>query len=490
MSRVQTLEIIDIPVERIMPSPYQPRIDFDLEELRGSIIKYGIIDPLKVRKVGDRWELVDGERRWRIAKQEGIKSVPCIVSEYSDEEADALAWRFNTERKEYSLEERAKHFRKHQEEGMSGAAIGRIHGYSRQQVNRLLAIFRLPEKYQNYLWIGEFAYKKYQYLYLKGLISFEGGTLVPDVIGIIDEAIERRLVQREFENVVDDYMSDLERRQVEEARKAATQLEASKNREEKAREALGEPEVKEPETSEELEEAAKALMEEAKRRKTPEQILEEKREKVKGSLLTGKGNAVSRIEKAKELGIDTEWMEEELEKIKNKMSFSPDDALLDSKGLKKQVNELIKRFQEGQREAELREKLTREAREKAEEDLLKDEDFLRKAAELAPIDERPVKEAPLIASMPEEFEAVRERLNETQEWIRTTLERPEVKERGKLFRNWLAHTTLHEAVHSASCPECGADWTKLRWECHGFNIEESFEKASDAYQESMKGVKT
>lgn len=490
MSRVQTLEVIDIPVERIIPSPYQPRIDFDLEELRGSIIKYGIIDPLKVRKVGDSWELVDGERRWRIAKQEGIKSVPCIVSEYSDEDADALAWRFNTERKEYSLEERAKHFRKHQEEGMSGAAIGRIHGYSRQQVNKLLAIFRLPEKYQIYLWTGEFALAKYQYLYLKGIMN-DSGNMLPEVIKIIDESVERRMIQREFENVVDGYLSDLEKRQVEEAGKVATQLEASKNREEKAREALGEPEVKEPETSEEFEEAAKALMEEAKRRKSPEQILEEKLEKVKGSLLTGKGNIVSRIEKAKELGIDTEWMEEEVEKIKNKMSFSPDGALLDSKVLKKQVNELIKRFQEGQKEAELREKLMREAREKAEEDLLKDEDFLKKAAELAPIDESPpVKEAPLIASMPEEFEAVRERLNETQEWIRATLERPEVIKRGKLFRNWLAHTTLHEAAHSASCPECGADWTKLRWECHNFDIEESFEKARDAYQESMKGEKT
>ena len=57
MSQTQVLEIVEIPTDKIKPSPYQPRLDFDLEELRGSIIRYGIRDPLKVRKVGDSWEI-------------------------------------------------------------------------------------------------------------------------------------------------------------------------------------------------------------------------------------------------------------------------------------------------------------------------------------------------------------------------------------------------------------------------------------------------
>jgi len=72
------------------------------------------------------------------------------------------------------------------------------------------------------------------------------------------------------------------------------------------------------------------------------QISEEKKEKTREVLVT----VVSRIEKAKELGVDTKWMEEKLEKIKNEMSFYPDDALLDSRELKRQVNELIERVQE------------------------------------------------------------------------------------------------------------------------------------------------
>lgn len=87
----------------------------------------------------------------------------------------------------------------------------------------------------------------------------------------MDEAVERRLTQRVFENVVDAYLSELEKRKVEEAKKVAAKLEAAKQRETKAKEALGEPEVKPPETPEEFEEAAEALRREAERRKTEEQ---------------------------------------------------------------------------------------------------------------------------------------------------------------------------------------------------------------------------
>ncbi len=57
---------LHIRVDEIRPSPYQPRIYFDLEELRGDILKNGLRDPIKVRRVGDHYEIVDGERRYKI----------------------------------------------------------------------------------------------------------------------------------------------------------------------------------------------------------------------------------------------------------------------------------------------------------------------------------------------------------------------------------------------------------------------------------------
>jgi len=388
MSQTQTLEIVNIPVDKIKPSPYQPRLDFDLEELRGSIIQYGIRDPLKVRKVGDYWEIIDGERRWRIAQQEGLKTVPCLILDYSDEEADALSWRFNTERKDYSVEEKAKHFHEHQLEGMSARAIAQIHGYSHQTIASYLSIFRLPEKFQNYVWAGAFSFQKFEYLYEKGLLN--GSTVTPPThaIMLIQQSIDQDLKQKEFEQVVDDFILDLKEKQVEAAKKATATIEVSQRRVEKAKEEIGEPEVKEPETSEEFEEAARVLREEAKKRKTPEQILQEKREKARNALLNGKGNILSKLEKAKGYGIDTSKFEERLGELKVKIDSDPEVALKESKELKTEIDKAIKDFKEEERikrleeerkkiEAETKQKIEAEAKAKAREELLSDTRFVR-----------------------------------------------------------------------------------------------------------------
>lgn len=369
MSQV-ALEILEIPVKSIKPSPYQPRLDFDLGDIRDSIKTYGIRDPLKVRKLGDNWELIDGERRLRIAIQEGMKTVPCIISEYSDEEADAISWRLNTERKQYSLEERAKHFRKHQKEDkLNDVAIGRIHGYSGRHINRLLAIFRLPDKYINHLWTGKFAYNKFAYLWEKGLINSEGETVVPDIINLLElsieqipdenEAVKRQLTERQFQNIVDDYLADSEKREIEEALKAAFKLENSKNIEAKARDKLGQPDVKPPETSEELEKAGKALIKEAKKRKTPEQKHKETVAAVLKSLLSGKANVPSKLEKAKELGLDTTEFEDRTEHIKSNVEIDPE-------GMKEAVNKLKKDIDKARKDREAEIKIE-EKREKARE---------------------------------------------------------------------------------------------------------------------------
>lgn len=395
MSQTQTLEIVEIPVDKIRPSPYQPRLDFDLEELRGSIIKYGIRDPLKVRWVEDHWELIDGERRWRIAKQESMKTVPCLVLNYTDEEADALAWRFNVERKDYSLEEKAKHFKKHQNEGMSARGIANIHGINHVEVSRLLAIFRLPEKYRNYIWTREFSAVNYRYLHEKGLMGSESVTMVTQ---IIDESVERRLTQREFEKVIDDYIGDLEKKHVEEAKKAAAKIEASKEREGKTREALGEPEVTPPETPEDFERAAKALKKEAERRKTPEQRAEEKRQKLITQARKSLNSLLKKIDGASNI-VDVSSFRERFIELERSLEQNPSEVKEQLIALGKEVTEAKKQRQkeieeekrkkreEEQRhrlEEEMRRKLEEEkrrieeeAKAKAREELLRDTEFIR-----------------------------------------------------------------------------------------------------------------
>lgn len=162
---------MEIPIDKIKPSPHQPRLSFDLEDIRGSIKKYGILDSLIVRKKDGYYELIDGERRWRVAMQEGYKTVPCDIVDVDNETADRMVWNINTLRKNYTVEERARHFKKHQDEGMSARAIARIHGYSHMTVSAYLSIFRLPKECHQYVWDGKFGVAKIQRLYERGLLN-------------------------------------------------------------------------------------------------------------------------------------------------------------------------------------------------------------------------------------------------------------------------------------------------------------------------------
>ena len=84
--------LLELPPSAIRPNPRQPREIFEEEGLRqlsASIRRVGILQPLTVRKCGEDWELVAGERRLRAAKMAGLRTVPCIVS-VADEDTSAL----------------------------------------------------------------------------------------------------------------------------------------------------------------------------------------------------------------------------------------------------------------------------------------------------------------------------------------------------------------------------------------------------------------
>lgn len=78
----QAHAVQEIPIEQIVPNPYQPRLEFaeeELEALAESIRQHGLIQPITVRQVGDRYELIAGERRWRAAKKAGLTALPAYV---------------------------------------------------------------------------------------------------------------------------------------------------------------------------------------------------------------------------------------------------------------------------------------------------------------------------------------------------------------------------------------------------------------------------
>jgi len=104
---------LQIDIDLIDPSPYQPRTRFAeaaLEELAQSIRASGIIQPLVVRKIGSRYQLIAGERRWRASQRAQLLRVPAIVREVSDEQALELTLVENIQREDLNPVEQARAF--------------------------------------------------------------------------------------------------------------------------------------------------------------------------------------------------------------------------------------------------------------------------------------------------------------------------------------------------------------------------------------------
>jgi ParB family transcriptional regulator, chromosome partitioning protein len=142
----------EVEIDRIAPSPFQPRRIFDeakLQELASSIRNQGIIQPLIVRPKGERFELIAGERRWRAAMKAGLNRVPVVVREASDHDALQLALIENLQREDLNPIEEANGYRRLQEEfHWSQEEMAEKVGKSRPAVANALRLLSLPAEVQ------------------------------------------------------------------------------------------------------------------------------------------------------------------------------------------------------------------------------------------------------------------------------------------------------------------------------------------------------
>jgi len=107
--------ILEIPIDDIIPNRFQPRLEFEenaLNELANSIKQHGIIQPLVVRKLGAKYEIIAGERRYRASQIAGLSNVPAIVKELSDDKSAELAVVENLQRQDLSPIEEAQSYQK------------------------------------------------------------------------------------------------------------------------------------------------------------------------------------------------------------------------------------------------------------------------------------------------------------------------------------------------------------------------------------------
>ncbi|MEI6831227.1 MAG: ParB/RepB/Spo0J family partition protein [Candidatus Omnitrophota bacterium] len=197
-SKERKEEIVYVQSGEIKPNPFQPREDFDqqsIEELAQSIKEKGVIQPLLVRRKGDNYELIAGERRLRAANSLGLKEIPIIVRDVSDQDSLELALIENIQREDLNPIEEAHAYQHLMDKfQVTQEKISEVLGKARSTITNTLRLLKLPHEIQQEM--------------KKGRISFAHGRTL---LEIDDANQQRRLAQdiiskglsvRELENLI------------------------------------------------------------------------------------------------------------------------------------------------------------------------------------------------------------------------------------------------------------------------------------------------
>jgi len=148
---------LEIDIDLIEPSPYQPRTKFReeaLDELTRSIQASGIIQPLVVRPVGAKFQLIAGERRWRAAQRAGLTRVPAIIRHVPDELAVEMTLVENIQREDLNAIEAARAFERLLEEfQLTQESIAERTGKDRATIANAIRLLKLDQRIQD--WIEE-----------------------------------------------------------------------------------------------------------------------------------------------------------------------------------------------------------------------------------------------------------------------------------------------------------------------------------------------
>ena len=148
-------EIVEIRISLVIPNADQPRKDFDeasLSELAESISIFGVLQPLLVQKKGKYYEIIAGERRWRAAKMAGLKKVPVIVREYTNQEAMEISLIENIQREDLNpIEEAVAYKRLLEEFNLKQADVAKRVSKSRTAITNSMRLLKLDDRVQKML---------------------------------------------------------------------------------------------------------------------------------------------------------------------------------------------------------------------------------------------------------------------------------------------------------------------------------------------------
>jgi len=172
----------ELDVDLLIPNPRQPRATIGearLEELAQSIRSNGVIQPILVRKSGDRFEIVAGERRWRAAQRAGLLKVPVVVRDVADDKLLEVALIENIQREDLNAIEEAQAYRRLTDElHLSQDAIAASVGKDRATIANYMRLLKLPAEVRSEL--------------VAGTLSMGHARAL---LGVADEAAQRRIAR-------------------------------------------------------------------------------------------------------------------------------------------------------------------------------------------------------------------------------------------------------------------------------------------------------
>ena len=190
-------KIVYIPVEDILPNRFQPRLAFDekeLNELAASISKYGIIQPIVLRNIGDKYEIIAGERRFKASQIAGLTKVPAIINNTDDNTSAEIALLENLQRKNLTPIEEAQSYRKLIDRGFTQEEIASKLGVSQSSIANKMRLLNLPKKVQDALLYGKISER-----HARSLLSLNNIDLQLNLLGrIIDERLTVKQKEEEI----------------------------------------------------------------------------------------------------------------------------------------------------------------------------------------------------------------------------------------------------------------------------------------------------
>ena len=191
----------EVDIDRLSPNQFQPRVSADdakLEELTRSIASHGIIQPIVVRRVGDRFQIIAGERRWRAARHAGLMRVPVVVKEVAAGREQSLlemALIENIQRENLNPIDEALAYRRLADDfQLKQEDIATAVGKDRASVANYLRLLKLPDEVRNEVGSGRLSMG-----HARALLALPSEA---DVLRVARDVLARSLSVRETESMV------------------------------------------------------------------------------------------------------------------------------------------------------------------------------------------------------------------------------------------------------------------------------------------------